>query len=108
LGIDGSVLLDRKGIVVGAQVADLGVGEMTGEAINYFPAVGDVSAEVDVGLDISTLLEGNDVPPWDGIGHFPNLDEGRRSGESGENAESEGDKVLGEHFNNAGDGSGRC
>ena len=50
---------------------------------------------------VDTVLEGDDVPPCNGFLGPPNLDEGGRSGESRESAESEDGDVLGEHADDA-------
>ena len=58
---DNTVLLDKTDLGVGTQGADLVVSEMTSEAIDYVPLVGDVATGVDVGLTVSTILEGDDI-----------------------------------------------
>ena len=99
-----TVFLDEEDLGVGTQGVDLVVSEMTSEAIDYVPLVGDVATGVDVCLTVSTLLEGDDVPAVGWFGRLPNVGGERRSGKGGENAESEGGKVVGEHVNNAGNG----
>ena len=103
LGVDDTVLLDGSDVGVGPQSLDLGRGESTSKAVDDVPLVGDRGGPlnlgecVDVGLTVSTILESDDVSPGNGLPGLVHLEEGRRSRESGENAESENDEALGEH-----------
>lgn len=77
---------------------------MTSESVNDVPLMGDLTRKgVDVLLAVSTVLEGDNVSSGNRVLGFIDLDEGRRSRESGEKGESEDDEVLGEHINNARD-----
>ena len=104
---DDTVFFDSVNLRVETQGAELVVVEKTSEAVDQSaPLVGDIATGVDVDPTISTFLEGNNVSSAGGARCSPDLDGGRRSGEGGENAESEGGKVPGEHPGNTGIGMG--
>jgi hypothetical protein len=99
----------ESNIRVGPQSLQLGRRERTSEAIDDVPLVGDRrpspllrEKESMLALTASTVLEGDDVSSGNGLLGLLHPDEGRRSRESGENAESEDDEVLGEHADGAG------
>ena len=56
---------------------------------------------VEIGLTVSTFLEGNNVSSSNGLIGFLHINKGRGSRESREDAESEEDEVFGEHVNDA-------
>ena len=106
LGAEETFFLDRGNVGVGPQFLDLRLGEITSEAVDDVPLVGGRERAY-VGFTVNTILEGDNVSPCNGLLGLPNLDEGRRGGESGESAESENEEVLGEHADDAGL-CGRC
>ena len=109
LGVNETILLDGSNIGIGPQILELGRRESTSEAVDDVPLVGDRGGTieltrecVDVGFTASTILEGDNVSSSDGFLSLLDLDEGRRSRKSRENAESEDDQVLGEHIDDTG------
>ena len=56
-----------------------------------------------MGFTVNTILEGDEVSSWNGLLDPLHIDEGRWSGEGGENEKSEYDELLGEHLD-----AGRC
>ena len=83
-GFGDTVLFDRSDLRVGAQMLQVIVREFPGVTVDEFVLVGDIAwggldfgfGGVDVGLERRLLLEGNDVPSWDGFFGFGNGEKG--------------------------------
>ena len=107
---DGTLPFDRGNIRVGHEVKDLISGEITGEAVDEVPLVGNrggivvpTSKCAGMGFKVNTVREDDEVPsgirPLD-----PNCrGVGERGREFGEEIESEdGEEILENHVDDAG------
>lgn len=108
LGVDVTVLLDESNIGVGPQILELRRGESTRKAVDDIPLVGDRGDTADptreganTGFTVNAIFEGDDISSGNGLLDLLHLNEGGRSGETGENTESEDEEILGEHVGNA-------
>jgi hypothetical protein len=109
LGVDQTIFFDGSNIGVGSQSLEFGLRESTSKAVDNVPLVGNrrriverLREDINTGFAVSTILESDDVPSSNWLFDLLHLEEGRRSRESWENAESEDDEVLGEHVDHAG------
>ena len=105
--MDETVFLDGNNIGVGPQILELCRGQSSSKAVDDVPLVGDrtlvVTREsVEMGFTVGTILEDDNVSSGNAFLGLIHLYEGRRSRESGENAESEDDEALGEHVDDTG------